>query len=352
MLDKTAKSNIHYVLWEVTQKCNLRCIHCRANASPDKKEGKLIKSKDAFNLLDDIAKLGCPALALTGGEPLLRQDIIGIVSYATSKKIPTRIQSNGLLLTEQVADKLKKAGLMSFGIGLDGSNSSIHDKIRNQRGAFNGAIKAIRILKAKNIKVHVEFTINRINFNDLVATLDLLESLGVDTFLARAVIFKGRATLDNSIFRLSSSKYKKILELIYKERGKRKIILNCQDPLYHLVDKNLMEKLKTYGNIYSGKILTGCTAGLNMIHIHSNGDVGVCTFLNLIIGNVFEKSLLQIWRERFSVPEIKRLINREYEGFCKNCSDRFICGGCRARALCFNNNIFGQDPYCWKYGRN
>ena len=348
-MKKVKKTELHYALWEVTQKCNLRCIHCRADASPEKKEGKLIKGDDAFRLIDQLAEMGCPTLALTGGEPLLRKDIVQIVKYATSKNVRTRIQSNAQLLTEEIADQLKGAGLFSYGVGMDGSNAEINDKIRNKKGAFNKAVAAIKMLKAKGIKAHVEFTVTKINLHDLHATLDLLESIGVDTFLARAAIFTGRATADNAVFRLSKLEYKKFLEQLSEERRARKMTLNCQDPLYHLADNSIVDKLKTYGDIYSGCVLSGCTAGLNMVHIHSNGDVGICTFLpDIILGNILEKPLQEIWDKRFDILEVKKLTERDYEGKCKTCADKFICGGCRARSLCIKNNLFEHDPYCWK----
>jgi AdoMet-dependent heme synthase len=343
------KSKVDYALWEVTQKCNLKCIHCRADASPDKKEGKLIEGKNARKLIDELSELGCPTLALTGGEPLLRKDLIEIIKYANSKNIKTRIQSNGLLLTEAMADKLKGAGILSYGIGLDGANEQINDNIRNKKGALKKAIWAIKILKERDIKVHVEFTVTKLNINELKGTLDLLESLGVDTFLARAAVFTGRAKANNSIFRLSPEEYRKFLEEICMERKRRKIIMNCQDPLYHLVDKELVEKMKKHGDIYSGKIISGCTAGINMIHIHSNGNIGICTFLNIILGNIFNNSLVKIWNNRDKIKGVDFLIKRQCEGQCKICADRFICGGCRARALYIKNNLLGHDPYCWKY---
>ncbi len=343
------KSELHYALWEVTQKCNLRCIHCRADASPEKEEGKLIEGRDAFRLIDQLSEMGCPTLAITGGEPLLRKDLVEIVRYATSKNIRTRIQSNAQLLTDDIASRLKEAGLYSYGVGMDGSTPEINDKIRNKSGAFDKAISAIKLLKSKGLKVHIEFTLTRFNLHDLHNTLNLLEKLGVDTFLARAAIFTGRAMANNEAFRLSKLEYRKFLEEISRERRERKITLNCQDPLYHLVDDSITKKLKNYGDIYSGCVLSGCTAGLNMVHIHSNGNIGICTFLqNIILGNIFEKPLQKIWNERLDVPEVRRLVKREYEGKCKSCSDRYICGGCRARSLCISNNLFGHDPYCWK----
>jgi len=107
--------------------------------------------------------------------------------------------------------------------------------------------------------------------------------------------------------------------------------------------------MKNYGDIYSGNIISGCTAGINMIHIHSNGDVGICTFLNNKLGNIFNNSLKDIWNNRNKISDINRLINKDYEGKCKTCPDKFICGGCRARAFHIKKNLFEHDPYCWKY---
>ena len=345
------KSQVHYVLWELTRQCNLNCIHCRADAFPKKKDVKKIIGKQAKKLIDNIALMGCPTLALTGGEPLLRNDIVEIVRYATLKGIKTRIQSNAQLLTKNLADELKEAGLFSYGIGLDGSSANINDYIRNKKGVFRKSVEAIKILKKRGFNVHVEFTITKININEIPKTLDFLEKLGVNTFLARAVLFSGRANKNESNFQLSPKEYRKTLNEL-KDAGskKRKIISNCQDPLFHLIDKQVVKKLKQYGDIYSGKIISGCTAGINMIHIHVNGDVGICTFLpDIILGNIFNNSLMDIWDNRESIEVVKKLIHREYVGLCGRCKDRFICGGCRARALQINGNLLGHDPYCWKY---
>jgi radical SAM protein with 4Fe4S-binding SPASM domain len=346
------ENTLHYALWEVTQRCNLRCIHCRAAASPETPETNLISGNNIARLMKELKDLGCPTLALTGGEPLLRPDIVNIIKEASKQGIKTRIQSNSLLLTDSLAKELKEAGLYSFGVGLDGSRPEISDQIRNLDGAFLKAVDSIKLLKSLGIKVHVEFTVTRLNMGDLAATLNLLESLKVDTFLARAAIFTGRATSKNPIFLLSPGEYKAFLEELSLERRLRKLkmVINCQDPLYHLADETIMNKLKEFGDVYSGKIISGCTAGQNMMHIRCDGKIGICTFLqSIVLGDFYNNSLIDIWNNRLAIPEVKDLVNRKYSGFCGSCRDRFICGGCRARALLINNNLLGTDPYCWKY---
>ena len=177
--------------------------------------------------------------------------------------------------------------------------------------------------------------------------------MGVNTFSARSALFSGRAKSgEDDVFQITKEQYKKTLEQLCEERYKNEMIIVCQDPLYHLIDKGIMDGLKQYGDITSGKVLSGCTVGLNMAHINKDGRVGVCTFIpDVIIGNIFEKPLSEIWLNRGNHPDIKKLMNREYKGNCKKCADRFICGGCRARALVLKNDLFEEDPYCWKYDK-
>jgi len=116
------------------------------------------------------------------------------------------------------------------------------------------------------------------------------------------------------------------------------------------VDKRIIKKLKKFGDITTGKVISGCTAGFNMAHIHADGRVGICTFLpNIILGDIFKEPFSQIWENRIKIPEVARLVKREFNGYCKTCPDKFICGGCRARALALDHDLFGSDPYCWKH---
>lgn len=327
--------------------CNLSCLHCRAAASPSSKEKDIVQGNSIKKVIDELVNVRCPVLALTGGEPLLRKDIVDIVDYATKNGLRVRIQSNGLLLTKKLLLQLKKAGIYSIGIGLDGSKAQIHDFIRNKKGAFDKAIKVIKMIKNHKIKVHVEFTVTNLNIDDVKNTLDLLEKLQVDTFLARSVLFSGRAKKTDKIFRLIPKKYIKFLKNLYQERQKRKVIVYCQDPLFNNVVPNFKEKISKYGNPENGEVLTGCTVGLNMIHIRKNGDVGVCTFLpNITLGNIINESLKDIWGNRSKNKVLKKIMNREFLGKCKNCSNKYICGGCRARAMVLGGSILGPDPYC------
>jgi len=341
------KREMDYILWEVTHKCNLQCIHCRAAASPITNKQNIIMGEEAIGLLEQIKKLGRPTLVFTGGEPLIRGDFIQLAEAASEYEIPFRVQSNGLLLTENIAKKLHDLGILNFGIGIDGPEK-IHDTIRNKKGAFKKALKAIKILNRYDIPVHIEFTIMRLNMDYLSQTLDLLEKeVNISTFLARSVIFSGRANPKNTQMLLTPLEYREILRKIYYESKRRPFAVQSQDSLYFKVNPELLKLYKKYGDITSGNIISGCSIGLNMLDIRPNGDVGVCTFIPQVIGNVKSESLIEIWKNRTKHDFVKKIVNRELNGKCSKCPFRYVCGGCRARALSITNDLFGEDPYCW-----
>jgi len=294
---------LRYVLWEVTAGCNLACLHCRASASPQTR-GNEIEGDEAQKLIDSLAKLQVEVLVLTGGEPLLRKDIVWLTDYATNKSIRVRIATNGLLLTKKLCKELKDAGCFSIGIGIDGPTSKIHDKIRRKRNAFRQALRAIELVKETGIDCHVEYTAMRWNMNQVSATIELAANLGVNTFLARSAIFAGRATPNQEAFILTPPEYCKFLKTVAVERYKKqnKITINSQDPLYHLVDQLLVKKFSQLADITSGRVISGCSVGVSMAHINSVGDVGFCTFLPIKIGNILYRDFIDIWYIEKSLP--------------------------------------------------
>ena len=338
---------LDYVLWEITHKCNLECIHCRSASSPSLEERELISGEYIDQLLEELVSLGRPTLVLTGGEPLTRKDFMEIVDKIEKYNIPFRVQTNGLLLTDKIAKKLADASVLNVGIGLDGPEE-IHDVIRNKRGAFKRAIKAIKILNKYEIPVHIEFTIMKLNLHYIRHTLDILDrEVKIDTFLARSVIFSGRATPFYDYFLLTPNEYRQALYVLYNESKKRSFMVQSQDPLYFKINPDLIKIYKKYGDIFSGNILSGCSACLNMLNIRPDGSVGICSFIPYTIGNIKTQSLAEIWRNRLKYNFCRKLYNRELHGKCSRCPFKYICGGCRARALAITGDLFGEDPYCW-----
>ncbi len=173
------------IFWEVTKGCNLRCIHCRATATELMSPNDLPTEK-ALDIISQIANFGNPILVLSGGEPLYRADIFELAEYATSRGLRVALATNGTLVTKDVAQKIKNAGIKRVSISLDGSDATTHDTFRGIPGAFDAAIYGMKNLQQVGVSVQINTTIARHNAHQLPAVLELARTLGADalhTFL-------------------------------------------------------------------------------------------------------------------------------------------------------------------------
>src|SRR5215469_12675952 len=173
------------IFWEVTKGCNLRCIHCRATATELMSPNDLPTGK-ALNIISQIADFGSPILVLSGGEPLFRHDIFELAEYATSRGLRAALATNGTLVTKEIAQKIKGAGIRRVSISLDGADATTHDTFRGIPGAFEAAIYGMRNLQQLGVSVQINTTIARHNAHQLPDVLALARQLGADalhTFL-------------------------------------------------------------------------------------------------------------------------------------------------------------------------
>ena len=173
------------IFWEVTKGCNLRCIHCRATATELMSPADLPTTK-ALDIISQIANFANPILVLSGGEPLYRHDIFQLAEYATARGIRTALATNGTLVTTDIAEKIRNAGIKRVSISLDGADSTTHDTFRGIPGAFDAAVYGMRNLQKVGVSVQINTTIARHNAHQLPDVLDLARRLGADalhTFL-------------------------------------------------------------------------------------------------------------------------------------------------------------------------
>src|SRR6056297_620092 len=154
------------IAWETTAGCNLSCRHCRGSSNFEKPEGELT-TKEALDLIDQIADMGDPILILSGGEPLVREDIFDIAKYATTKGLRVAMATNGTLLTPEIAGKLKDVGIQRVSISLDGSNPKTHNEFRGVPNAFENSLKGIEILKDAGIGFQINPTITKTNIEEI-----------------------------------------------------------------------------------------------------------------------------------------------------------------------------------------
>ena len=172
---KEHASELRLVAWETTRNCNLSCVHCRAAAEKGPYSGEL-DTPAAFRLLEQISEVGNPIVILTGGEPLLRNDIFDIASYGTQKGLRMVMAPNGTLITEENAKKMVDSGIKRISISIDGAEKEFHDKFRGVDGAYDGAISGIRKAKRAGLEFQINTTITKTNLDQI----PLIQKLAVD----------------------------------------------------------------------------------------------------------------------------------------------------------------------------
>ncbi|HUW30477.1 MAG TPA: radical SAM protein, partial [Planctomycetota bacterium] len=161
------------VVWNCTRRCNLRCVHCYAHSADRQYSGELT-THQGMALLEDLAGFGAPVILFSGGEPLLRPDLFDLAARATALGMRAVISTNGTLITEQTAGRLREIGLSYVGVSIDGSRS-VNDRFRGSDGAFDNAIRGIRNCLQAGIKVGLRFTINKRNAAEIPAVFSILE---------------------------------------------------------------------------------------------------------------------------------------------------------------------------------
>lgn len=332
-------------VWEVTGACNLRCIHCHATsgtAAPDElttDEGKM--------LIDMLAATGeFRTLIYTGGEPLVRPDIFDLLRYSQKAGLANIIATNGTLIDEEMAYKLKDHGVVCNAISVDAANPDIHNMVRNKPGAFDLALRAIEATKKAGILLQINTTAMEYNMPHLPELIDFADNCGAGIMLMYQLVAVGRGEkIETATLKKSSNKY--LSELIAEKQQKAKTIIEpVAGPQYwpYLLEKNgirdgIVVKL-------AGHLFHGCAAGRGFVYVKANGDVWPCPFVEVNAGNIRDISFDKIYRE---APVFRHLRNREglLKGVCGECNYKTVCGGCRGRAHAYSGDYLAEDPRCF-----
>jgi AdoMet-dependent heme synthase len=316
--------------WNVTRECNMKCGHCYINAT-DKKLQNELTTNEAKKLIDQIAEVSHPLLVLSGGEPLLRKDIYELIRYGTSKGLKMGLGSNGSLIDDAVADKLKEAGINTVSISLDSNVPEQHDEFRGVPGSWQKAVNAITALRKRGVLMQVNTTVTQQNYNQIDDIMSLVENLGVENFHLFFLVPTGRGT---KIADISPEKYEEMIKVTFAKTAKHKLNVkpSCA-PQFMRIAKGMGLDMRQW--------IRGCIAGMYYIRIYPNGDVTPCPYLPVKLGNIKEKSFKEIW---FSSDMLKALRDPMcLKGKCGACEFKDVCGGCRARAYGLSSDFI---DYC------
>ena len=344
------------VVWNMTRRCNLRCVHCYAKAI-DLHGRDEISSAEAKSMIDDLAAFGAPVILFSGGEPLVREDLVELAGYATQKGMRAVISTNGTLITRQKASELKAVNLSYVGISLDGGQE-VHDRFRAVPGAFEKALAGIENCKAEGLKVGLRFTINRRNVTEVPKLFDLVETLDIPRICFYHLVYSGRGS---ELIKedLDHQETRRIVDLILDrtramfERGLTKEVLTVDN---HADGPYLWLRLRKEDPKRAAEVFElmqfneGNSSGRGIACISWDGQVHADQFWrNHTFGNVLERPFSEIWVD----PEIELLTklkekHRYVKGRCARCRFLNICAGnFRARAEAVYSDVWAEDPACY-----
>jgi 12,18-didecarboxysiroheme deacetylase len=344
------------VVWNLTRRCNLRCVHCYSQ-SEDRADSQELSTAEGQALIDDLARWGVPVLLFSGGEPLLRRDVFTLAQEATEKGIRTVISTNGTLISPKVAKELKKIGFSYVGVSLDGIQET-HDRFRGMPGAFEAALRGIRHCQEAGIKVGIRLTLHRGNAHAIPQIFDLAEREGIPRLCFYHLVYAGRGSrlMDEDLDRAET---RRVMDLILErtkelhDRGKAMEVLTVDNHadgpyLYLRLLKEDPERAREVLELL--RMNRGNNSGVGIGCVSWDGSVHADQFWrHYSFGNVRVRPFHDIWMDR-SDPLMDKLKEKwkHVKGRCASCRWLDICGGnFRVRAEAATGDLWAPDPACY-----
>jgi 12,18-didecarboxysiroheme deacetylase len=344
------------VVWNVTRRCNLRCVHCYAHARDQRFDNEL-STEEGRLLIDDLAAFGVPVLLFSGGEPLIRPDLPELAAYAVQHGMRAVISTNGTLIDGAMARTLKEIGLSYVGISIDGTEA-VNDRFRGVPGAYRKAMEGIRNCREVGIKVGLRFTINRFNAGEIPAIFDLLEAEQVPRVCFYHLVYAGRGSnlvKDD----LSHSETRAAVDLIIERtadlhrRGLDKEVLTVDN---HADGPYLYQRLLRENPQRAAEVLEllrmneGNNSGRGIGCVSWDGEVYADQFWrHHSFGNVRQTPFSRIWAQPED-PLLAKLKEKKkwVTGRCATCRWLDVCGGnFRVRAEAVTGDVWAPDPACY-----
>jgi 12,18-didecarboxysiroheme deacetylase len=344
------------VVWNITKRCNLKCLHCYAQATATAAPDELSR-EEGLDLLRDLRDFGAPVVLFSGGEPLMRPDLLELVDWTVSHGMRAVISTNGTLITPELARRLKDLGLSYVGISLDGTQA-VHDKFRGQPGAFAAALTGVRHCQAVGLKVGLRFTISRLNVQEVPPIFDLVEEYDLPRICFYHLVYAGRGSrlVEEA---LSHNETRALVDLICArtrrlfDRGRAVEVLTVDNhadaPYIYL--KLLQEDPRRAQEVLELlKMNEGNNSGRGIGCVSWDGEVHADQFWrHYSFGNVRKRPFSDLWTD-LTNPLMARLKDkkRHVTGRCASCRWLDICAGnFRVRAEALTGDLWAPDPACY-----
>ena len=345
------------VVWNVGRRCNLRCKHCYSQSRNIDYSGEL-SHVEGVRLIDNLADFGAPVILFSGGEPLMRPDIFELIEHAAKRKVRAVVSTNGTLISQDVAARLKDAGLSYVGISLDGLEET-NDLFRGMQGAFEQALNGVRNCLALGVKVGLRFTMTRSNFADVGGILDLIEKEGIPRVCFYHLVYTGRGSRLINSSRMPHEETRDTVDLIINraramhDKNNPVEVLTVDNHtdgpyMYLRILRESPERAPEVMNLL--KMNGGNSSGTGIGCVSWDGSVHPDQFWrHYSFGNVRERPFSEIWTDT-SDELMGRLRDRKkhLKGRCAACKWLDICNGnLRVRAEALTGDVWAEEPDCY-----
>jgi radical SAM protein with 4Fe4S-binding SPASM domain len=344
----------YVISWNLTYRCNLACEHCYLDAGGAPQVGgenvadrSELGTEDGYRVIVEIAAFAPECMTiLTGGEPLLRRDILDIVRRAAGRGLWVVVGTNGVKITENVAARLAEAGARGLSLSLDALDPDRHDRFRQVRGAWRNTVEGAGILHRTGLPFIVQTTAGAHNLGELEAIADFAyDRLAAKVWNLYFLVPTGRGQFVSDI---TPAQYDDVLASLFRIQSKYsgRMLVNAKCAPHYV--KTILEQaaagresvpMRTYSDGAGG-----CPAGTHYMGIRPNGDVTPCPYLPVFAGTLRSARLSDLWTSSALFADIRR--RTALGGRCGPCELNGHCGGCRARAFGMTGDLMSEDPLC------
>ena len=360
------------VFWETTAACNLVCSHCRRTDVADKVTPDELSTQEAKSMIEELSNWGRTILVFSGGEPLMRPDIFELMSYANQKGVIVALATNGTLIDQDLAKRVRESGVDRVSISFDGADEATHDAFRRLPGSFRSAMAGAQALRAEGVPLQINVTVAKHNADQLDRMVSLAKDLGAVALHLFLLVPVGCGMEIAEEQTLHADAYEETLNWLYETERKEpdlQLRATCAPHYFRVVRQRQAAEAAAgrgqaagapngrqgaTGHPGSGghggergslhAATRGCLAGTGVCFVSHTGKVYGCGYMPVEAGDVRQAPLADIWQTSDFFAELREL--GTLKGKCGRCGYGNVCGGCRARAYGSTGDYLAEEPFC------
>ncbi len=335
------------IIWEVTQACDLACVHCRASAVPTRHPLELT-TREGFGLLAEIRSMGDPLMVFTGGDPLKRPDLAQLLQESVRLGLRTTVTPSATsLLTREAVQRFRTMRVSRMAISLDGADARTHDSFRQVAGSFERSLLALEEARRIGLETQVNTTVTRYSYDSLPHIAEIVASSGARLWSVFFLVTTGRAEWDDD---LTAEEYEAVFELLYQMSKSMPFDIKTTEAQHYR--RYVAQRKKAEGgpvrttsalpNIIQRQ--SGINDGKGFVFVSHLGEIYPSGFLPISAGNVRRDSLPEVYRRSPLFLSLRD--SNQLGGKCGACEFRNLCGGSRSRAYALTGDYLASDPRC------